>query len=63
MNLIEIGIYILLFICGIGAFWIMSRLNLIKDINDKQSKAENIISNAKNKANRLLKDTKRKLKL
>ena len=62
MNLIEIGIYILLFICGIGAFWIMSRLNLIKDINDKQSKAENIISNAKNKANRLLKDTEKKVK-
>ena len=37
-------------------------LNLIKDINDKQSKAENIISNAKNKANRLLKDTEKKVK-
>ena len=46
MNLIA---YIFTFYLWHWSIFIMSRLNLIKDINDKQSKAENIISNAINK--------------
>ena len=57
MNLIDIGIYFLVFLTGVAFLWFLARFKLIKDIKDKESKAQSIISSAKNKANRLIKDT------
>ena len=62
MNLIDIGIYFLVFLTGVAFLWFLARFKLIKDIKDKESKAQSIISSAKNKANRLIKDTEKKVK-
>ena len=62
MNLIDIGIYFLVFLTGVAFLWFLARFKLIKDIKDKEIKAQSIISSAKNKANRLIKDTEKKVK-
>lgn len=62
MNLIEIGIYLGCFITGFGIFWILSRQKLISDIKNKENKSEGIISSAKSRANKMIKDTEKKAK-
>ena len=62
MNLIDIGIYFLVFLTGVAFLWFLARFKLIKDIRDKESKAHSIIGSAKNNANRLIKDTDKKVK-
>src|SRR5210317_349349 len=62
MNLIEIGIYLGCFITVFGIFWILSRQKLISDIKNKENKSEGIISSAKSRANKMIKDTEKKAK-
>ena len=60
MNLIEIGIYLGCLIAGFSLFWFLSRQKLISDIKNKESQSESIISSAKNRANKIIKDTEKK---
>ena len=60
MDLIEIGIYLGCLIAGFSLFWFLSRQKLISDIKNKESQSESIISSAKNRANKIIKDTEKK---
>ena len=62
MDIIEIFFYLGSFAIGAIGVWFLNYKKLIKGFNIKEKNAENLILNAKQKANKLLKDTEKKVK-
>ena len=60
MDIIEIFFYLGSFAIGAIGVWFLNYKKLIKGFNIKEKNAENLILNAKQKANKLLKDTEKK---